>query len=468
MEKSSQLIAGAAEIDISPPINTQVAGDVGRRRPARVVLDPLYAKALILESNGASACIISMDLTVVAQSQSDIIRERIESKYGIPRENVVVHATQTHSAPSLGHFLVTPTNSLLPKGGEWAFLAGGDDRYTEICIERLLLAVDKAATQRQPVHAGASRAIDGRFAHNRRAVMRDGRRVAEVRPCDPDILYIEGPADPEVGVLLLVNDALENIAVLLHHTAHPTSGWPYNYVSSDWPGAWCDKMRGMLGRQCVPMVINGCCGNIGIINRLEPERRFDYKEMGEGLAASTARALKKLSYIDAFPLLMKSRLLKIPMRHFTDEHLDKARKIYDAHPMPKWIDAADCVGEWWNADCVDAEWWAAASALDVYNHYGNGSLIDYEIQALRLGSFGMVALGGEPYVEGQLEIKLRAQPDYVFVAHLCNSYPGYIPTAEAVESPGSWETNPSLTSHLCSGALKMVADGSVELLNSLY
>ena len=456
---SSKLVAGAAEIDISPPINTQVAGDIGRRRPAHMVLDPLYAKVLMLESNDASVCIISMDLLAVTQDQSDIIRERISSKYCIPRDNIIVHVTQTHSAPSLGHFMVTPTNNLLPNTCEWAFLRGGDDRYNGICIDRILLAADKAVLQKQPVHVGVSRAIDGRFAHNRRAVMRDGRRVAEVRSCDPDILYIEGPVDPEVGVLLLVNDALENIAVLLHHTCHPTFGFPHNFISSDWPGAWCDKMREMLGRQCVPMVINGCCGNINHLNRLEPERRFSYKEMGDGLAASTARALKKLSYIDAFPLQMKSNVLNIPLRHFPDEYMEKVKKIYDECPMPKWDDAAGC---------VDVDWCIAVAALDAYNHWGNGGMFDYEIQALRLGSFGMIALGGEPFVEGQLEMKLRSPSDFLFVAHMCNYYVGYIPIAEAVENPGAWETYPSLFSKLCSGALKMVADGSVELLNSLY
>ena len=52
-----RLLAGAAEVDITPVMGTQIAGDIGRRRPAEILIDPIYAKALVLDDGqrGSSA-----------------------------------------------------------------------------------------------------------------------------------------------------------------------------------------------------------------------------------------------------------------------------------------------------------------------------------------------------------------------------------------------------------------------------
>ena len=45
--------AGSAQVDITPPLGTHLAGDgAGIRRPARRALDPLHAKAVVIESKG--------------------------------------------------------------------------------------------------------------------------------------------------------------------------------------------------------------------------------------------------------------------------------------------------------------------------------------------------------------------------------------------------------------------------------
>lgn len=455
------LLAGAAETDITPALGTQIAGDIGRKRPAKVALEPLYAKALVLEGDGVKACVISMDLLAALTGHCALIRSEIEKKHKIPKENVIVHVLQNHSAPSLGHLMIPPTdNHLLPKEEEWRFLYGGDEAYDQRCIARVLAAVDEAAAKMQPVHVGVSRAVDGRFSFNRRAVMRDGRRIGEVPKLDRDILYIEGPVDPEVGVALLVNDEMENIAVLLHHSSHPTSGFAGDYISSDWPGAWCDRMRGVLGRQCVPIVINGCCGNLVHDNKLDPDHvRSDYQRMGAGLAESTVKALKDLEYIPRPLLRMANTHLQIPLREFGEEYLKNARAIYERHPMPKWDE---------KTNTMDWDWWIATSALDTYHYWSQFKTFDYEIQALRIGELALVSLGGEPFVEGQLAIKLRSPAEYTFIAHMCNYYVGYVPIREAVENPGSWDTYMSQGSKLDAGALDMISGASVDLLNTLY
>ena len=62
------LKAGASQIDITPPMGTQIAGDIGRRRPVEEVRDPLFAHAIVLETDERKICLLPLDLTVVATS----------------------------------------------------------------------------------------------------------------------------------------------------------------------------------------------------------------------------------------------------------------------------------------------------------------------------------------------------------------------------------------------------------------
>ena len=101
----------------------------------------------------------------------------------------------------------------LPADLPW--LKGGDDRYNEPTVEKTIEAVTRAAARLEPVTAHAGRGMDGRFAFNRRFVMRDGTTIRHPRTCDPNILHCEGPTDPEVGVLALRNASDEIVAMLI-------------------------------------------------------------------------------------------------------------------------------------------------------------------------------------------------------------------------------------------------------------
>jgi hypothetical protein len=85
---------------------------------------------------------------------------------------------------------------------------------------------------------------------------------------------------------------------------------------------------------------------------------------------------------------------------------------------------------------------------------------------VRIGDFAVVALPGEPFVEGQLEIKQRSPFSRTFVAHMSNRYVGYIPTPEAIER-GGYEVGPWGASKLAPEALQTIVDRSVAMLEGL-
>ena len=78
-----------------------------------------------------------------------------------------------------------------------------------------------------------------------------------------------------------------------------------------------------------------------------------------------------------------------------------------------------------------------------------------------------MALGGEPFVQGQLEIKQKSPAAYTFIAHMCNYYVGYIPTKEAFRT-GGYETVTGLSSKLHPDALEKITEASISLIKTLF
>ena len=109
MHETNLLRAGAAMIDITPPAGTHLAGSgAGEHRPAQAVMDPLFAKAIVFESGERRVCMVILDLTIVTGDYTDLIRAAIGEQTGLAPEAIMIQATQTHSAPSLGYFMLDP------------------------------------------------------------------------------------------------------------------------------------------------------------------------------------------------------------------------------------------------------------------------------------------------------------------------------------------------------------------------
>ena len=145
---SSRLHAGAAQIDITPQTDIHLAGAVGQFRPAQYIYDPLYARVLVLENGRTKICFVSLDLTIITEQWTAKIRRAVADECGFDPEAVMIHVTQTHSAPSLGHFMFDESFQGTPPEMEW--LRGGDPRYFDFVFERIVEVIKQAHSSLQP------------------------------------------------------------------------------------------------------------------------------------------------------------------------------------------------------------------------------------------------------------------------------------------------------------------------------
>jgi len=455
--------AGAAQVDITPRAGVHLAGAVGVHRPAELVGDPLYAKAVVFESGGRKLCFLALDVTIITGEYSGLIRHEAAGRFGFDPEAVMVHATQTHSAPPLGQFMVDRDFDGIPLEHEW--VGGGEESYSKWAAERAVETIEQANDALQPVRIGVASGIEGRLAFNRRAVTRDGTVTMPGRawsggPLGPNhIRYIEGPMDPELGVLCLQTDSLAIPAMLVHYTCHPVHMFPKRIVSADWPGAWAAELGKTYGADCVALVLNGCCGNINPWPPFDPDYVEDHRQMGRVLAETARKLTETLAFTNPACLDWKSVHVGIPIREVPDEELASAREILERSPQVAWADEERA--------CVDPGWMAAASTYSVHLMRRRHAELDYEIQAFRVGDTAFVGLPGEPFVEGQLRIKLESPAYPTYVAHCTTQYVGYVPTREAL-TRGGHEVNTRYWAKLAPEALDMVVEKAVEALRAIF
>jgi neutral ceramidase len=91
----------------------------------------------------------------------------------------------------------------------------------------------------------------------------------------------------------------------------------------------------------------------------------------------------------------------------------------------------------------------------------------YEIQVLRIGDTAIVGLPGEPFVEGQLAIKIESPAYPTYVAHCTTQYVGYLPTREAFQR-GGHEVNLSYWAKVGPEALDLVVENAVGLIKEVF
>jgi neutral ceramidase len=449
--------AGAAQVDLTPDVDVHLAVTVGNHWPVKLVSDPIFARALVLEQGSRRICLISTDLLMINRDYSDILRARIAEEIGCAFDAVLLHAVQNHAGPALGNFQITDEYTDLPSEVSW--MRGGDERYGPFAVERILAAVALADQRLQPAAVAADSAVEGRLAFNRRMVMRDGSiSMPKGGSCDPRFRYVEGPMDPELGVVCLRAANLRPMALLVHYTCHPVHVFKKGLISGDWPGALSSMLTAAYGSQCTSLVLNGACGNINPWDPFDPSYVPDHRRMARILAEGVRRVIDGLRFEEQAILDYGSRHLSIPIRQASPEDVRAARDLLRAHPEPPWTDDEHL--------SVDKDWQYAHAQLDVERRRESDPFFDYEIQVIRIGSTAIVGLPGEPFVEGGLHIKLDSPTFPTYVAHN-TSMAGYIPTREAMLSKG-YETRTANWSKFVPEALDMIVDEAGMLLREVF
>jgi len=458
---SSPLLAGVSKADITPKLGTHLSGSVADFRPALEIGDPLFARALVLEAGDQKLCMVVADLTIITKERTDPIRRRIADALSISTDAVMIHATQTHSAPSIGCFILSEEFPGIAPEIEW--LKGSESDYNALIEECLVETAIEASKNTKRVDIGAGSAVEGRWAFNRRAVKRDGSVFMPWRTVSSElgmqgVLYMEGPIDPELGVVALKDESGDPLSIITNYTCHPVHVFPKQIVSADWPGALADSVQEWSGDSCIPIVTNGACGDVNPWPTFDPDYVEDHNVMGASLSEMAQKVYNTLEYTGDVTLGYDTHTLDIPLREIDPQALAEARAIVNVTPDPPWNE---------QRTSVDLKWVMSAGLVDLANLKERQSTDGYEIQIFRIGDVALVGLPGEPFAEGGLRIKLDSPTPHTYIVHDVNQYVGYLPTKRAFPR-GGHECTTGNWSRLVPEALDTVVEKSVEMLHGLF
>lgn len=131
---SAQCKAGFGKVDITPRVGVELAGyGPYLNRCSSRILEPLYARAMAVELGGVRWVIVSCDLIGFNAGLVKAIREIVRQQTDLRDEQIMVHATHTHSGPATMPHLIgwgTPDEvylELLPRHIAQACIAAVHD-----------------------------------------------------------------------------------------------------------------------------------------------------------------------------------------------------------------------------------------------------------------------------------------------------------------------------------------------------
>jgi hypothetical protein len=420
-ETAGILRAGAAKVNITPPVGVKLIGSKGFSSDS--ILDDLYVKSLVLSDGSTTLAIVSLDLLYSPlEDITEPVREIITGKIGIPSQNILVCATHTHSGPEV----FRRKKLALEKETKADDI---DQFYLGSLIRKIAGSVSIAYKNMQDVKIGAAKGDLPEIIFNRRSKKPDGKvEMAFTLPVEitatkeivtdgegnvkvtftvPDKELEFGPVDPEVCVLRVEDMDGGVVASLVNFGCHPVSIYPHlsTAISADYPAYTTKVIEQAEGGICLFAL--GLAGNIVPIQRGVEARNQIGKAIG-------GEALRKMQFVAT-----------------SGDVTLKALKKEVRFPAKKT---------------------------------SSSGYITTEIQVLRLGDIYILGLPGEVLVEVGLEIKRRAGVEKLFVISICNDSIGYVCHKGAYEE-GGYE--PTSATRLAKGAGEIMVSEALNLIDGL-
>ncbi|MFO1484232.1 MAG: neutral/alkaline non-lysosomal ceramidase N-terminal domain-containing protein [Verrucomicrobiaceae bacterium] len=398
---------GAARVDITPKDGTPLGGYYHFRGSAGV-LDPLYAKTIVMEKDGTHAVIVVLDLSGTVRPIVEAARKLIQEQCGIEGDHVLLSGTHTHTGPQ------QPRDSLMDDITKVNSPPGV--AYTSSLPGLIAESVKQAKAKLAPVNASVTIGKAEGISFNRR-ILREGQQEAiwqpkTLTPKDRPA----GPVDPDVGVLLFQGSGADAtpVASLLNFAMHPTSVGGGVKISADYPGVFTKLVSERHGAEMISVFANGTCGNINHTDYITGKRRSTL-ELGTALADAADAAWPNLKTVSTFAPRIRSEQVTLTRRTFSEAQIAKAKDMVANMLTSKFgtVPMAETV-------CI----------LETLDKKDKPLLAEVQVIAIS-DDVAIVALPGEIFVELGLALKKASPFKHTLIAELSNGSIGYVPNREA-------------------------------------
>lgn len=447
----SQLMAGFARVNITPPLGTYISGYFIDRY-ATGVLDELEANCAAFSCDDKKLVLITVDhVGIYREAMEEFIRE-ICDRTGLPEAAVFIHVTHTHTS---GPFFEPDTK---------------DEKilhYRRVLRYKLADAAEMALQDLKPAKMATAHGEAPGIAFIRRYVMKDGSIKTNPGVNNPEIDHPVGETDNEVTMLRFDREDAETL-VLVNFGCHPdTIGG--TKLSADWPGFVRRTVENAIeNTRC--LMFNGAQGDVNHVNvhpgpgYMNGDMIIDFdgvargyshaRYMGRVIAAAVMQIYDKAEYEDAASIGYAKEELAVPSNMPSPEELPAARYIHEMHLAGR--DAELPYKEMELTTMV-----AEAGRMIRLEH--GPEVFSMPLTAVRIGSAGLFGVPGEPFNGVGRGLKKAKGYRAVLPCINTNAKEGYFPLKECYEQ-GGYEAR---SSRYKAGAAELIIENGCRMLESL-
>ena len=234
---TEKLFVGVSRKDITPEVGCQLFG----YRPdlySDGVNDNLTATAFMFSYGDVNALMVTVSVCLLDNEITSFFKDEFEKRYNIPKENILISATHTHTGPSTIN---------MPGWGDI-------DRsyYDGILKPQIFSAVEEAINNRQETTVGVG------FGKSKLGINRRHLNYLNYA----DLGQSEwGVYNPKMTVVSFKNKEDKVFANIIHYGCHGTVAGLSTKISRDWAGVMTDALEEESG--AITAFFNGPEGDVG-------------------------------------------------------------------------------------------------------------------------------------------------------------------------------------------------------------
>lgn len=385
-------LAGVADIDVTPPVGSKLAGFAARTEDSTGVYLPLRCIVTAITDRATDCTLLIVSIEWLGfYDNTPQVRARISAATGVPEGDILLGGTHTHCGPPIRRFVDADCRG------------GIDENYLGEAFAKVVTAAKAALADRTPVRLSSSTGWCG-IAYSRRRP--DGKGGVTWAPT------LEAPHDHTVPMLAFHDEAGKLKHVLFGYTAHPTASGAILEFGGDYVGFALQELEQQLG--CTTAFLQGCAGDQKPFIPNPAHDNYpkypvaEIQAMGRQLAGAVMRELRQGRWQPVEgPLLIESRVLAL-------RYTELSRNEYTP---------------WLGSDNDFFARWARESLAALDAGHNPRVTVEFEMQVIRFGrSLAMIAMSGEMSVEYALRAVKEFGRDYaqVWPFGYANDIVGYV------------------------------------------
>jgi hypothetical protein len=379
---------GTAKVDITPDYPIRLNGFGFRRAESEGVTQPIWAKALAVSCDDhPPVVLLAIDSLGVRMSMVDEVAAQLQKRFGIPRENVALTYSHSHTTPKVNGASDNIFSEPIPDGHQEHI-----DRYTKELSQRLEQAAAQAIENRVPATLQWNA---GKYdlSKNRRTP--------------------GGPVDHDLPMLVARGQDGKPLAIYVSYACHCVT-LSNNKISGDWAGFAQAEIE-QRNPGCIAMISTGAGSDSNPVSGVVGDKVDVAAAQGTALAEVVTRMLGGEQKPLSGNITAQLRSIPLPLN--------------DLPTQEQWTALAAKGGpDGYNATTQLAR-------LDRGESLATS--VNYPIQSFAFGKqLVIVFLAGEVCVDYSLRLKQELGADRLWVNAYSNDFCCYIPSERLVREGG--------------------------------